>query len=42
LELEEDGISPEEDGGKRVKELATEAFEYLLEENAQSIRVVGL
>ena len=42
MELEEDGISPEEDGGKRVKALATEAFEYLLEENVQSIRVVGL
>lgn len=42
LELEEDGIPPEEDGGNRIKELATEAFEYLLEENMQSIRVVGL
>ena len=42
LELEDDGISPQEDGGKRIQEIATEVFEYLIEEKMQSIRVVGL
>lgn len=42
LDLEEDGISLEDDGGNRIREIATEVFEYLLEEEMQSIRIVGL
>jgi hypothetical protein len=42
LELEEDGISPQEDGGKRLREIASEIFEDLIEYKTQSIRVVGL
>jgi hypothetical protein len=42
LELEDDGISPQEDGGKYIREIATEVFEYLIEERMQSIRIVGL
>ena len=41
LELEEEGISPQE-GGKRMQDIAMEVFEYLIEEKIQSIRVVGL
>ena len=42
LDLEEDGVSLEDDGGNRIREIATEVFEYWLEEEMQSIRIVGL
>ena len=42
IELEDDGISLEDDGGNRIREIAGEVFEYWLEEEMQSIRIVGL
>lgn len=42
LELEDEGISVEVDGGNRIREIASDVFEYWLEEEMQSLRIVGL
>lgn len=42
LELDDDGISLDDDDGNRIREIAADVFDYWLVEEMQSIRIVGL